>query len=356
MLRLYRMGTRRKEAIRQLEDRCMKMDRTVHRMYLDSDCNLDPYMKCFYILEIQGHPRSVLSISNLEPGRAEISAFTDPEYRRRGLFLELWKEAASMLAHRGFERAYFVHEPVSEAGKQVLHRMGARYEKSEYLMEKVLNEGEEAKLPLITELPSIGKLPSAEKLSTGTDSSTTPAIEIARANPEDAEELSLLLSDCFSMDPESARERIAGEFAGEDSGESSREDSGEDAGDRAGAGVRYLLWKASREKAAAGMCVAGMEGESAFLFDICVREQDRRRGIGRALLLRALADLAACKVRSVRLQTGSKRKAAVRLYRSLGFAVTDQIDYYEMPIDPSEPFSLPRSVPRGHSGTSSDPS
>ena len=52
VLRLCRMGDRRQAAVRELESRCMEADHTVHRMYLESDCNLDPFMKCFYIREM----------------------------------------------------------------------------------------------------------------------------------------------------------------------------------------------------------------------------------------------------------------------------------------------------------------
>ena len=325
VLRLCRMGDRRQAAVRELESRCMKTDQTVHRMYLKSDCNLDPFMKCFYIREKKGSPKSVLSISNMEDGRAEITAFTDPEYRRRGMFLELFGEAADMLRERGFDRVYFVHEPASKDGKKVLDRLGARYEKSEYMMEKRLDGNGGA------DSCRSGK----SRICLEGEGLTGEEILISEAGPDDLERLTGLLADCFSMDPEYARERL-------------REESG-------GSGPEYSLWKACVKEELAGMCAVCREKETASLFDVCVRREDRRKGIGSALVRGVLDELTAAGIRRVRLQTGSERAAAVRLYRSLGFEETDRLDYYEFFIDRSGPSAPSLCAPQGRSDIPSAP-
>ena len=325
VLRLCRMGDRRQAAVRELESRCMKTDQTVHRMYLKSDCNLDPFMKCFYIREKKGSPKSVLSISNMEDGRAEITAFTDPEYRRMGLFLELFGEAADMLRERGFDRVYFVHEPASKDGKKVLDRLGARYEKSEYMMEKRLDGNGGA------DSCRSGK----SRICLEGEGLTGEEILISEAGPDDLERLTGLLADCFSMDPEYARERL-------------REESG-------GSGPEYSLWKACVKEELAGMCAVCREKETASLFDVCVRREDRRKGIGSALVRGVLDELTAAGIRRVRLQTGSERAAAVRLYRSLGFEETDRLDYYEFFIDRSGPSAPSLCAPQGRSDIPSAP-
>lgn len=329
VLRLCRMGDRRQAAVRELESRCMEADHTVHRMYLKSDCNLDPFMKCFYIREMKGSPKSVLSISNMEDGRAEITAFTDPEYRRRGMFLELFGEAADMLRERGFDRVYFVHEPASKDGKKVLDRLGARYEKSEYMMEKRLdgNVGADSRRSGKDGIPAEGGIQAGAE------------ILIAEAGPDDLERLTGLLADCFSMDPEYARERL-------------REESG---GSATEGGPEYSLWKACVKEELAGMCAVCREKETASLFDVCVRREDRRKGIGSALVRGVLDELTAAGIRRVRLQTGSERAAAVRLYRSLGFEETDRLDYYELFIDRSGPSAPPLCAPQDRSDIPSAP-
>lgn len=325
VLRLCRMGDRRQAAVRELERRCMKTDQTVHRMYLKSDCNLDPFMKCFYIREKKGSPKSVLSISNMEDGRAEITAFTDPEYRRMGLFLELFGEAADMLRERGFDRVYFVHEPASKDGKKVLDRLGARYEKSEYMMEKRLDGNGGA------DSYRSGK----NRICLEGEGLTGEEILISEAGPDDLERLTGLLADCFSMDPEYARERLREEFGG--------------------SGPEYSLWKACVKEELAGMCAVCREKETASLFDVCVRREDRRKGIGSALVRGVLDELTAAGIRRVRLQTGSERAAAVRLYHSLGFEETDRLDYYELFIDCSGPSAPPLCAPQGRSDIPSAP-
>jgi len=63
--------------------------------------------------------------------------------------------------------------------------------------------------------------------------------------------------------------------------------------------------------------------------DIAVREGDRRRGIGRRLLERALAILDAEGVSSVKLEVRSSNEAAGELYRDFGFEHRRTVpDYY----------------------------
>ncbi|MBO5198136.1 MAG: GNAT family N-acetyltransferase [Lachnospiraceae bacterium] len=291
--KLCRLNESRKAGIRRVEERCMAVDGTRHRMYLESDCNLDRFMKCFYIEEKNGVPRSVLAITNMEPGRAEITAFTDPDWRGCGLFTKLWNEAADMLRERGFEKVSFVCEPESRAGRAVLNRLGAKREKSEYLMElRVKAEG------------------------AGTGAMST----ISRAAEDDREPLTVLLAKCFRMPRDYAKARVWGQFA-----------------------EGNLVWKAVIRGTAgetveelAGMCVAAVEGNSAFLYDICVARSRRGQGIGTRLVAGAAEELAKMGIVKIGLQVSSRSRAAVRLYRKLGFEERDRIDYYKVGIEFTE--------------------
>lgn len=293
---LTRLGSRRRQQIRALEERCMKHDNTVHRMYLDSDSNLYSGMKCFFIEETAAHgPRAVLSVTNMEPETAEITAFTDPEFRGRGLFLKLFRAAAEELKLYGVRRFYFVHEPACEDGKSVLKKMRCRLSKSEYLMKKDLTE------------------PLTAEISGGGFGGTEETFRLMQAQPSDIPALALLLEECFDMDEQSAEYRLS-EFL-------------QSSGEREGM-EDYYVWRVLLSGNTAGMCACCIDGGCASLFDICVAKAYRRLGIGTKLINGVLAALKEAGVKSVILQVSGSAGEAVTLYRKLGFVQTDRLDYY----------------------------
>ncbi len=68
-----------------------------------------------------------------------------------------------------------------------------------------------------------------------------------------------------------------------------------------------------------GFVVGRLLGEDAELLLIGVAEAERRRGVGRALLERFLADLRVAGARRVTLEVRASNAAALALYRSSGF-------------------------------------
>lgn len=88
--------------------------------------------------------------------------------------------------------------------------------------------------------------------------------------------------------------------------------------ERATEGAHYLLAEAAGRPA--GFCKVHHEGVAAGrVNDLVVAGEFRRRGIGRALLLRGLAVLHAAGREPVGLTVEAGNAAAVALYRSLGF-------------------------------------
>ena len=64
----------------------------------------------------------------------------------------------------------------------------------------------------------------------------------------------------------------------------------------------------------------------AWLPDLVVAEHARRRGIGRALVVDAVARAHAADVTQISLESGRQRTAAHSLYRSMGFEETGRTD------------------------------
>jgi [ribosomal protein S18]-alanine N-acetyltransferase len=106
-----------------------------------------------------------------------------------------------------------------------------------------------------------------------------------------------------------------------------------DAASGAGDGTGELL----------GYVVALVVGPEAEIADLAVAPEARRRGIGRALLERALAELERAGVRAVYLEVRESNHAARTLYVTRGFdAVGRRRGYYRYP--PEDALVLRREI------------
>ncbi len=83
----------------------------------------------------------------------------------------------------------------------------------------------------------------------------------------------------------------------------------------------------------AGQVLSLVEGGRAEVFEVSVRPAWRRRGLARALLLRALCTLRTRGVETIRLRTVAEfRTRAKDLYRSAGFHVVKEFPRYRKPL------------------------
>jgi len=83
-----------------------------------------------------------------------------------------------------------------------------------------------------------------------------------------------------------------------------------------------------------GYVVALVVGPDAEIADLAVAPDARRRGVGRALLERALAELAAAGVRTLYLEVRESNRAARTLYDAHGFgSVGRRRGYYRQPLE-----------------------
>ena len=92
-----------------------------------------------------------------------------------------------------------------------------------------------------------------------------------------------------------------------------------------------------------GYVVALVVGPEAEIADLAVAPEARRRGIGRALLDRALSELERTGVRAVYLEVRESNQAARTLYESSGFdLVGRRRGYYRLP--PEDALVLRREI------------
>ena len=95
-------------------------------------------------------------------------------------------------------------------------------------------------------------------------------------------------------------------------------------------GGRLLLVRCDGQMAGIA-CMKGLDPETGEIKRMYVRPANRRRGVGRALVRRLLAEAQAIGYRRVRLDSARFMVAAHALYRSLGFREIEPYEGSEIP-------------------------
>jgi ribosomal protein S18 acetylase RimI-like enzyme len=86
-----------------------------------------------------------------------------------------------------------------------------------------------------------------------------------------------------------------------------------------------LLLVAADDDRVVGTLMVGYDGHRAWLYRAAVAESARRRGVGRALVQRAEAELSELGCTKINLQLHSHNEAGVRFWEALGYAVEPRI-------------------------------
>jgi [ribosomal protein S18]-alanine N-acetyltransferase len=100
------------------------------------------------------------------------------------------------------------------------------------------------------------------------------------------------------------------------------------------AGVSHFLLARDRAGQALGFCSFWRVVDEVHVNNLAVRPSHRRRGIGRALLMRALDEARALGATRALLEVRRSNDEAKRLYESLGFTVAGiRKQYYSQPVE-----------------------
>lgn len=119
---------------RELIGKCRLEDGTRGVSFLEPELNDDMTFPCFYMMYRGDTLVSFLSVFMPDENQCEIYGNTLPEYRNKGYFKRLWKEALTHIQEWGIENVFFVNEPESVSGQAVLKELGAVHDRTEYLM------------------------------------------------------------------------------------------------------------------------------------------------------------------------------------------------------------------------------
>lgn len=113
---------------------CRQTDNTRGISFLEGEMNAIHNFPAFFLMYCKNCLVSFLSIFVSDSRQCEIYANTLPEYRKQGLFCRLYEAAEQKIREYRIEKIYFVNDPESFSGNQVLRHIGAKLDVSEYLM------------------------------------------------------------------------------------------------------------------------------------------------------------------------------------------------------------------------------
>jgi ribosomal protein S18 acetylase RimI-like enzyme len=212
---------------------------------------------------------------------AEISAYTLPEYRRKGYFKKLLDEAIKEITQYKIPDLLFVCEPQSNDGKGAIEKLKAEFDFTEYLL-KYRGSLNDVEICLI------------------------PEIKLYEAEKKDLESLISLSQEIFNDKYDDAKSMITKSFETENR-------------------IQYIAMVDERP---IGMGSVNYENDEASIFGLGVALQYQRKGFGGSILQLILIDIKNRGKETITIEVESTNKNAFSLYRKCGFEVETSFDYY----------------------------
>lgn len=277
--------------IRKLEQICKQNDGLKSSLFLDLGMNVSPYLKSLYVLYQDAQLVSVLLLFVPTLMQAEVSAYTHPDFRRRGYFKQLLTAAVEELRRFNISNLLFLCEPSSLPGKSAIASLYAHYAFTEYFL----------KLDLRGQTAGADPYPEA---------AANPPLELWEAEREDLPAIAGLSQEIFHKDYS-----ISLVFANKAFASANR--------------IQYLAWLGNEP---VGSLTITLEAASAYISGFGVREKFRRRGYGSAVLSMLISDLRTKGIEEVGLEVDSTNTNAFNLYKKCGFKMASATEYYRKPI------------------------
>jgi ribosomal protein S18 acetylase RimI-like enzyme len=264
-------------ALKELIEACSEHDG--HKTAIDIDASLNAVqdMHCVYTYE-EGGLKALLSL--FAPGRDEIevNALVHPDYRNKGLFRALLKEAVNECARFGYDKGLLVCGGLG-SGRRVMEHWGCGIDHVELQMSYQIKG-------------------SIEREKIG--------IEISEAHECDIEELSDVGAAAFGRDGSFEREFLKNAL---------------EAANR----TQYMAKKGGR---IAGLCAAMEDEGKLLIFGLGVHPGERRKGYAQAMLRHIEKEAVKRGIYKLGLDVDEDNPSAIALYKSFGFSVIGRTEYY----------------------------
>jgi ribosomal protein S18 acetylase RimI-like enzyme len=270
--------------IRALERLCKEADGLKGKVSLDSSLNITG-LKGYFLAFEAARLTGLLSAFVPSTEEAEISAFTDPAFRRQGLFYKLLAEAAGELERHAVKDIIFVCESGSKSGRAVIKKLKADYSFTECSM----------------------NYSGREHACAGADGCRADLIISG------SDQLDILVD---------LRRKIFGDSL-EDSLAMMKKILGSDKRQQ------YLLFYQDQ---AIGLCSASFEETGVSIHGLGVLPDFQGKGFGRELLQLMVKDLLDTGHHCLNIDVDSNNSRALALYQAVGFSITVAYDYYRLSL------------------------
>ncbi|WP_303864489.1 GNAT family N-acetyltransferase [Alkalibaculum bacchi] len=176
--------------IRKVELICKEHDKLNGSIFLDTSINFNSEIKSLFLLYDNNILVSLVSMFIPTRDEAEISAYTLPKYRRKGYFKKLLHEAIKEITKYNILDLVFVCEPQSNDGNEVIEKLKAEFDFTEYFLRYNDSVDDMEVRP-------------------------TPEIKLKEAEKEDLESLINLSQEIFNDNYEDAKSMIIKSFESE---------------------------------------------------------------------------------------------------------------------------------------------
>lgn len=272
---------KQKDNINNLQKICNDFENLKGEVFLSNEINFDKDIPCFFLGYEEEKLVAFLTVFIPTREEGEISAFTHPDYRKKGNFKKLFKEAAEVLGKNGVPKVLFVAEPESYTSKEVLKKIGkTELIRSEYTMSYLKEKFQKNK--------------------------NRKGLKFKIASEKDKKIYSQMTEEIFKM-----AEGTSNSFVENAINSPDRD-----------AYIGYL----NSEKI--GIFNMNCTKDGVFLYGLGIREFFQRKGYGEEFLNFAL-EKAFEKGEKAILDVDSDNMPAYNLYKKLGFKIDFQADYYE---------------------------
>lgn len=269
------------EEIRQVYLACKEYDGLKGSISLDSELNFNKNTNNIFLLYDDNKLISFLFMFIPTGHEVEISAFTLPEYRRKGYFGRLLLEAEKEIKKYDIKSILFVCESQSISGKEMIKSLGAHHDFTEYFLRY-------------------------DKLNFPVDMYYSCKIELFTPNIKDLESLCQVSMLIFNESYEDAESMIKSSLNSRD----------------------RKAYAALLGEKMIGMGFASFENGEVTIHGFGILPEFQGRGFGKELLLLIMRDLLQNGCENITLEVDSNNLKAFELYKRNGFEVEVAYDYY----------------------------
>lgn len=272
-------------AVRELERVCQAHDSLKGSLFLDPSLSFSPDAPCLITYAQDDAVIGAMTFFSPTLEEAELVALTHPNFRRKGVFRALMKEAATQAAALNIADFLLVCEPQSEDGTAALSKIEKTPDHTEYALRYDRTQS-----------------PDALAVPEG--------LTLHRATEADLPVLAEISADSFSEEAERAAHFMELALASD-----TRQ--------------QYFV-RLNGEPVAIG--ALGYEDGEATLYGLGVLTSLQNKGIGRGLVALLLREAFAQGTQDILIEVDNTNARAYHLYLSCGFFAEATYDYFRVPV------------------------